>query len=171
MAAVTKIRDDAGALNTIQKVNLRDPNGVVRDIITIRVRDDTKVSRLVFQKPGTAPGSPGTPGGLKVDPAPNALGWVPVSFYQFSKTPKNLSVNAAVTASGGTPPYTYQWTYNRGDTPQPTCSPPNAAAVTFSATLTPPASVGAWWDCVVTDANGIKISLQFAVELNLGLSG
>lgn len=155
MAAVTKVRDAGGTLRTIQQVTLRDTDGTERDIQFIKVNGGGG-SSLVFQKPGAGAGA------LAVTIAPTSIGHALIS----TGAPLNFSVSATATVTGGTAPYTYAWTIEPGSSNPAAFSPTNAATTTFTATLTPPSTAGGWYDCTVTDANGLKATARIPVNLS-----
>lgn len=85
------------------------------------------------------------------------------SALQFEPAPpfKNVVTAAAtVTPTGGTGPYTYQWTKVSGDSAIVPSST-TAASVTFSANAPKNQLLTATWQCTVTDS----LSATFAVSL------
>ena len=71
---------------------------------------------------------------------------------------------AVVTASGGTPPYTYQWTRISGDN-RASCDSPTSYYTTWTANLYRNTTSSSVWRCTVKDSIGNTVYVDAPVEL------
>jgi hypothetical protein len=157
MAAVTKIRA-SGALHTLQQITLRDVDGTERDIQFIKARDKNNFLQTVFLKPGAAPG------GLTITPSSGKPSGSGVA--NLSQNSLTLTATQTVNVTGGAPPYTYLWTCT-GLGQYITFAPTNGPTVTWTAVIPRPNNAGGYYNCLVTDANGLVVNAQFTVSFDI----
>jgi hypothetical protein len=74
------------------------------------------------------------------------------------------SYEVGITATGGTAPYTYAWTYVSGSTAI-SCLAPSASSTAFAATIYRGSSRGAVWRCTITDSAAASVTVDISVEL------
>jgi hypothetical protein len=125
MTARLRIRDDTNTLRTIDgtgstRIRMRDSGNTLRTLTRIRMRDPDNVLRVVYDVSGA-------------------------SSFSASASPTGIAGHTAgttittrittVTATGGTPPYTYAWTkLSWTNATPPTINSPAAAATTATQT-------------------------------------
>lgn len=92
-----------------------------------------------------------------------------VSGYRNGKGTAQTGSYCLCTASGGSPPYTYLWTYVSGDT-EIYVNSSTTTSTLFSAFFSDPGtSFSAIWKCVVTDSTPTAIdSTTVSIELSRG---
>lgn len=139
MAPSLIIRDATNTARTITGIVVRDATNTSRTLTEMRVRDGGGTSRIVFApvaalslsiSPGTVIGSSAGTGTATTSPA------------------------SVATPSGGTGPYTYQWTLLADTGPvDPTANNPTGAGTTFTQTsMSPGEFYTSDWECEVTDS-------------------
>ncbi len=152
MASRIRVRDAGGTLRTITRIRMRDAEGVLRNVTRVRGRDTSGTLRTYFE-------------GLSVVISPStADGFVAGSTTQNVSTGSVLAV-----VTGGTTPYTYDWTQT--GTPSPytwTIDTPTAASTTFTANSLPVGVVATQvFRVTVTDASGVSVAWDvFATARN-----
>jgi len=153
---MTAKRWDGSSWQDISTAKRWDGSGWV-DITTAKRWDGNAWHDITFAG-GGAPGnlsavSSGTPTRifLKEEPPFDTVVWL-------------TTFPAVVTASGGTPPYTYQWTRISGDN-KAHCESPNSSTTTWSANLYRNTESSSVWRCTVTDSIGNTVSVDVSVFL------
>lgn len=113
----TIIRDNTNTPRTVTEVVVRDDTNTPRTINEIRVRDSNNVSRVVYS---TSP------------PLSVTLTLDVVAGYAPGTGIATTQITAMIPA-GGTPPYTYLWTFISG-TSTPTINTPTQNSTNFTET-------------------------------------
>lgn len=123
---------DAGTLRTITRIRVKQA-GVLRDVSVVTVRDGN-ANRVVFA------------GALEVD----------AGFASATGANSTLTTNlTTANASGGIPPYSYQWVRIASTGTPSTASNPTMATTSFTKTDIPNDTLQSdTWRITVTDAAG-----------------
>lgn len=136
------IRDAAGTKREISELFIRDAANAQREISELWIRDVNNTPRLVYNPSGSA--------SLAASCAPTTVSGT-------SAGSGTCTTDATtVTATGGTPPYTYAWALvSYSSSTPPTANAPTNATTAFTQTsLSPGEATDADWLPTVTDDNG-----------------
>lgn len=148
----TRLRDATNTLRTIARVRVRDSTNTLRTVSRIRMRDATNTLRTVWQAVSSIVATA-----------------TPVSSARTSSgaAPSGTVVSHAHTASasGGTAPYTYAWSYVSGDADM-TPTAPALATTAFSATVFDNYTMVTTFKCTVSDSAG-QVADTNTIEVTL----
>jgi hypothetical protein len=151
-----QVRDASGTLRTVAGIAVRDASNVLRTIAGVAVRDAANVLRNL------AGGGGGFGFGATADPT---------SVYGYGSSQGLIQVTTtptAVTAAGGTPPYSHSWA---PDDPAWSAVNPGSAVTQFrSPVLAGGESSAALFTDIITDANGATTAVDVAAyATNFGM--
>lgn len=110
----------------------------------------------LWKKVCGADGAPGTPG---ADGSPGAPGAPGVTDLLADISGTNGTNTISVTVSGGTGPYTYQWTIEQNVTDHTISGSTTGTSILISNPMND--ALGCLFKCVVTDSNGSKTSAYY----------